>query len=226
MIGEFVEISNCIQNVGSFSIGRIKLEGNSNLSKYNATIIARNNIYCNIEGEIGKNNYNTIMIFSDGNIYNIKSLGHDNTISQIGSTLSFVDDIIKRENSINNLLPSIYDSNNNVVGNCKLINEGVGISKYLCTKYIINNNILSCYEDGGAGSTIYRNVIILYKELLSKYNLSFIELIKSKVGINNLPENMSLVGEKISESKNSIGGKSMKIVFIVFFIITLVGFLS
>ena len=59
-------------------------------------------------------------------------------------------------------------------------------------------------------------------ELLAKYNPTFIDQVKQKEGISNQPENMSLVKEKIKESKNSSDVKLSRILTIIMFILAFI----
>ena len=283
MIGEFIELSNGIESGTSVSIMNSPEIGvKANLSKYKATIVSHNKEVCTIDGSIQKNNYETVASF-DSDFYTIKSFGQNNAISQVGAIVDFIGDAIKGENAVNNVLPHIYDSNNNMIGSCEMLWSGSGINKFPYIKYIINNTIMYAYElshdttdilyciyneqnqmvatisrsmnishghakytiyscnekwfkyvslvaicwaishfeeDGGAGTFTKKTSGTLIPELLEKYNPSFIDQVKQKEGVQNLPENMSLVSEKIAESKKGSDVKLFKIIaFIVFFVI-------
>lgn len=85
-------------------------------------------------------------------------------------------------------------------------------------------------EDGDPGSIVKHSTTTVIPELLEKYNPTFINQVKQKVGFNNLPENMNLVSEKVSQAKKGLDVKLPKfvllIVFITIFILMLIGFLG
>lgn len=284
MIGEFIELSNGIESGTSVSIMNSPEIGvKANLSKYKATIVSHNKEVCTIDGSIQKNNYETVARF-DSDFYTIKSFGQNNTISQVGALVDFIGDTIKGEDAINNVLPHIYDSNNNMIGSCEMLWSGSGINKFPYIKYTINNTIMYAYElshdttdilyciyneqnqmvatisrsmkishghakytiyscneewfkyvsliticwalqhfeeDGGAGTYTRMSSATLIPELLEKYNPTFIDQVIKKEGIENLPENMYMVGKKVSESKKSADVKLFKVMFFVVFLVVL-----
>lgn len=146
MIGEFIELSNGIEGSASVSLMNSPDIGvRNNLSKYKATIVSHNKEFCNIEGSIKKDNYETIANFN-GDIYTIKSFGQNNTFSQVGAMIGFIGDAIKGEDAVSNVLPHIYDSNNNLIGSCEMLWGGSGINKFPYFKYTFNNTSLFAYE--------------------------------------------------------------------------------
>lgn len=84
-------------------------------------------------------------------------------------------------------------------------------------------------EDGSAGSHVTHAPLLVPVKLLEKYNPTFIEQVTQKEGIHNLPENMPLARELITESKKGPDMKLYKysiiIIFVVIFVCILLAFL-
>ena len=280
MIGEYIELSNGIEGGAAVSIGNLPEIGvKKNLAKYKATIVARNNEVCTIEGSIQKNNYETVANFGN-EVYTIKSYGQNNTIDQVKAAVGVIGGLLKGsvKDTITSVAPQIYDQSGNMIGKCEVLWGGTGSNKFLYGKYIINNNNLYAYElspntteilyciyndqnqmvatisramkishgharytiyscndawfkyvalitacwalahteeDGGPGSYQKKAAGTLIPELHEKYNPTFIDQVKQKEGIHNLPENMQLVKEKIKESKKGADMKLYMIIVIV-----------
>lgn len=137
----------------------------------------------------------------------------------------------------NEILFCMYNSNNEMVATVsKRMNIKNGKSRY--TMYMISDEWFqyvaiatsivhhinyegkSVDKDGFGLGSHHQALNTFQKGLLDKYQPNFIQNIINKEGINNLPENMPLVQEKVKESQNTVGLNLQR----VFLTILLLGF--
>lgn len=282
MIGEFIETTDGMTISAGASVKGYDFSAIKNVIPYKASIIARNNEVCTLEGKIERSNFETTVNFSDEK-YIIKSYGQSNTIDKYKTIANTIGTMINEKSvvaGIKTMLPIICDANGKEIGKVDVLLAGEEFQGYQYEKYTINNVVLYAYqiahaftdilyciyneqnqmvatiskkrvvsnglarytlyvcndewfkyialvaacwaikfqdEDGGPGATVIKNESTIQAELMEKYNPSFIEQVKKKEGVNNLPENMSLVTAKTQAGKNSFGVLFNKIiVFIVF----------
>lgn len=152
MIGEFITIENDWNTKFNVQAGNyLEYNQKKNFIPFEACIVARNTIVCNMKGSLQKNSYDLIANFNT-NYYKISFWEQQSNISTITSIASMVGSMV-REKSLDSLqetmLPQIFDQNGNQIGKMEYITvKEKGVQSYYYHKLTLNNVELNCYTVG------------------------------------------------------------------------------
>jgi hypothetical protein len=152
MIGEFIKIENDYNAKSRLEVGNyLEYEKKKTWIPFQACIIARNTIACDIEGKQQKDRYDIMANFQT-NYYRISFWEQSSNISTIGSIANMVGSMIKDKSFDalqETMLPKIFDANENQIGKMEYVTvKKQGAQSYYYHKLILNDTELNCYTIG------------------------------------------------------------------------------
>lgn len=142
MIGQFIRIVRGMHSTTSVS----GFQTDKQITPDTATIVARNQEVCRIDGRLVKGSYDMSVAFANES-YLIKFFEQSNSIETIGSIVNAISSGIKNKSAAafsQEIMPKIYDANGQIVG-AVIPEDNTTYNNNRTVKYSINGVILNIY---------------------------------------------------------------------------------